>query len=101
MQALVTQDVHWFAFETSRDARPLVDALGRDRNELLPYLQEFDADGLVMIYEQPEIEQASNGPWVATYKIVLWKSDAQRLLEFVMDPRNMLRSARGEEPEQY
>jgi hypothetical protein len=99
MQGLVTQEVQWFAFETSEDGKTLVSLLTRDRSELLPYLQRFHADGLVMIYDQPDIKQSGNGPWVTTNKLVLWKSDADRLLEFVMDPRNMLFGALAVEDE--
>ncbi|POH66089.1 MULTISPECIES: hypothetical protein [Cryobacterium] len=87
MRSFVKDDIHWFSFESGSDA--LVACLNRKRDDLLPYLQEFAADGLVMIYDQPDIRQMSGNPSVSTRKIVLWKQDSDDLLNFIMDPRNI------------
>ncbi|ANP73041.1 hypothetical protein [Cryobacterium arcticum] len=87
MRSLVKDDIHWFSFESGSES--LVDCLDRKRDALLPYLQEFAADGLVMIYDQPDIRQRGGEPSVSTRKNVLWKQDSDDLLNFVMDPRNV------------
>ncbi|WP_156475753.1 hypothetical protein [Pseudoclavibacter helvolus] len=69
------------AFETSTTGQALVDALERDRLDLLAYLQDFQSDGLLMIQDQPADGVNS------LRKSVLWRPDADRLIRFVRDPR--------------
>lgn len=69
----------------------LVDMLGRERDALLTYMQEFDADGLVSIYDQPEVNKATDR--VDTRKVILWRRDGDRLLEFIADPVNTVRGS--------
>lgn len=91
MQSMVSESVQWFSFE-SGDSKVLVRDLNLDRDKLLPYIQEFAADGLVMIYDQPDLKQPASGDIrVQTRKIVLWKRDADRLIEFVSDPNSIVR----------
>lgn len=80
----------WCSFENAH-GKALVDMLGRERDALLTYMQEFDADGLVSIYDQPEVNKSTDQ--VDTRKVILWRRDGDRLLEFIADPVNMVRGS--------
>ncbi|KZX20386.1 hypothetical protein [Rathayibacter tanaceti] len=88
MQRHMSGESNMLAFETSSAGKTLVGLLERDREELLAYLQEFHSDGLLMVFEQPFLREASNGGYVTTQKTVLWRPDADRLLTFIEDPRS-------------
>lgn len=73
----------------------MVPKIGGERFAAYAYVQEFDADGLIRRYEQPEVREQYNGRrgdppfWVHTRDIALWTERANRFLEFVRDPREM------------
>ncbi|WP_285362925.1 hypothetical protein [Microbacterium sp. LMC-P-041] len=63
----------------------LTEMIGGDRFAARAYIHEMHADGIVQMYDQPEIRKADR-PSVMTHEIVLWTDAGDRLLEFVKRP---------------
>lgn len=70
---------------TWTDMHTLTDLIGGDRFAARAFIHEMHADGIVRMYDQPEIRK-SDPSSVNTREIVLWTEAGDRLLEFVKRP---------------
>lgn len=77
IQSSVGESPSWHKVSTE-----LVELIGGDRHVAMAYLQEFDSDGLIRLYDQPELHRDS----VMTTRIALWTDVADRFLAFVCRP---------------
>ncbi|MEV8025163.1 hypothetical protein [Microbacterium sp. NPDC080220] len=84
LKALAPEPKSWPSVEGE-----MLPAIGGDQADAHAYVQEFDADGLVRIYDQPRLREEHGGRLplsVMTDRIALWTERADRLLGFVKHP---------------
>lgn len=67
------------------DMHTLTEMIGGERFAARAFIHEMHADGLVRMYDQPEIRKSVPSS-VNTREIVLWTEAGDRLLEFVKRP---------------
>ena len=88
LKALVPGPKTWLRVESQ-----MLSTIGGERDAAYAYVQEFDADGLVRLYDQPvvgdDVTSRSGSRWGSSTASAYWTERANRFLEFVTDPREM------------